>query len=348
MRALALAEQLGEIPLLALTLMTLAEYYTHTGQLAEAHRMEEQALSLASGEDQWLIARAHAMMGHILHHSGQLALAHSHFQEALSISGERALLAFPSCVAVAFDIHTLWLLGYPERALRLSRESAVELASAHFGLAWVYDATCQLDQYRRDLQAVREHVEEYRRLNAESGEGIAGWEPHAVTLSGWVDALTGRADEGIRAMRRGVAAYREMEFGLNLPYYLTVLTDGCLWAGRLEEGLAAAEEGLQEVERTRDVRHEAELRRLRGELLLGLGEDAEEVETCFRQAIAVAQAQAARSWELRATTSLARLLRDQGRIAEAREALAAIYGWFTEGFDTPDLLDARALLEELG
>ena len=148
-------------------------------------------------------------------------------------------------------------------------------------------------------------------------------------------------------MRRGVALFRAAGVDLCLPYYLGVFADGCLYAGRAEEGLSAAEEGLAEVERTGDVRHEAELYRLRGELLLTLGEDAEEVESCFREAIAVAQRQEARSWELRATVSLARLLRGQDRGAEAQEALAAIYGWFTEGFDTVDLKEAKALLEEL-
>ncbi|MBN1402550.1 MAG: hypothetical protein JXA74_17045, partial [Anaerolineae bacterium] len=119
-------------------------------------------------------------------------------------------------------------------------------------------------------------------------------------------------------------------------------------AGRAEEGLALLDEALEQVERTGERWEEAELRRLQGELLRQRGDDPEAVEECYRQAIAVAQRQEARSWELRATTSLARLLRDQGRAAEAREALAAIYGWFTEGFDTPDLVEARALLAELG
>ena len=101
------------------------------------------------------------------------------------------------------------------------------------------------------------------------------------------------------------------------------------------------------MERTGERWSEAELHRLKGELLLQRGDDPEEVETCYRQAIAVAQRQEAKSWELRATTSLARLLRDQGRAAEARDILSPIYHWFTEGFDTPDLQDAKALLDEL-
>jgi predicted ATPase len=127
-----------------------------------------------------------------------------------------------------------------------------------------------------------------------------------------------------------------------------MLAEGYALAMQYEEGLRAGDEGLAHDERVDDRCAEAELYRIRGELLRQRGDDVEEVEECFRQAIAVARAQEAKSWELRATMSLARLLRDQGRAAEAREALAAIYGWFTEGFDTSDLVDARELLEQLG
>ena len=131
------------------------------------------------------------------------------------------------------------------------------------------------------------------------------------------------------------------------PQWKGYLAEALARAGHTEEGQALLDEALAQVQRTGERWNEAELHRLKGELLLQRGDDPEEVESCFRRAIEVAQRQEARSWELRATTSLARLLRDQGRVDDAREMLSAIYAWFTEGFDTPDLVEAKALLDEL-
>ena len=129
------------------------------------------------------------------------------------------------------------------------------------------------------------------------------------------------------------------------PHWLTLLAEGCGKAGRIEEALDILRQSLAEVERTGIRYHEAEMHRLEGELRLGFDEERSEV--CFQRAIGIARAQQAKSWELRAALSLARLWQRQGKPDQARELLAPIYGWFTEGFELPDLTAARSLLAEL-
>ena len=149
-------------------------------------------------------------------------------------------------------------------------------------------------------------------------------------------------------MRRGLTAYRATSAELWVPYFLGLLADAQGKAGQPAEALVLLEEGLERVERTRERWYEAELCRFRGELLLSVPDpNRAEAEASFHRAIAVAREQDARMWELRAATSLARLWRDQGKPVEARDLLAPVYGWFTEGFDTADLQEAKALLEEL-
>jgi predicted ATPase len=168
---------------------------------------------------------------------------------------------------------------------------------------------------------------------------------HAMVLRGWALVEEGRCEEGIAQLREGVDAYRATGANVESPHWLTLLTEGCGKAGRIEEALDILREGLAEVERTGIRYHEAEMHRLEGELRLGF--DEEQSEVCLQRAIEIARAQQAKSWELRAATSLAWLWRDQGKRSEARDLLAPVYGWFTEGFGTPVLQEAKALLEEL-
>ena len=164
---------------------------------------------------------------------------------------------------------------------------------------------------------------------------------------GWVHAQTGQMEQGIAELRQALAD--RSQGVMSLPTHQRgYLAEALARAGRVDEGLRVLEEALEEVERTGVRFGEPELHRLKGELFLQRGDDPEKAEACFRRAIVVAQRQEARSWELRATTSLARLLQQQGRREEARRELAAIYGWFSEGFDTPDLQEAKALLDSLG
>jgi len=149
-------------------------------------------------------------------------------------------------------------------------------------------------------------------------------------------------------MRQGIAAWRATGAELQRPYYLALLAEAFGKAGQADEGLSVLTEALAAVHKTEERLYEAELYRLKGELLLSLSaENQAEAEACFHKAIDIAQRQSAKSLELRAVMSLSRLLEMQGKTAEARQMLTEIYGWFTEGFDTADLQEAKALLEEL-
>jgi len=147
-------------------------------------------------------------------------------------------------------------------------------------------------------------------------------------------------------LRSGSTAYRAVGQEAWMPYFITLLAAACEIAGQIQESLALVDEALQIVGRTGERWYAAELNRHKGQLLLRQGH-AEAAEELYRKALSIAREQEAKLWELRAAASLARLSRDQGRRAEARHLLAPVYGWFTEGFDTPDLKDAKALLDEL-
>ena len=183
------------------------------------------------------------------------------------------------------------------------------------------------------------------RLSMEGGFSLLqAW---AAWYLGWVRTQRGEVEEGIAQMLQGMTGWRSIGMEVSVPCFLAWTAEAYGRAGQVEKGLALAEEALDLVEKTGERAWEAEVLRRKGELLQ-LSSKPSEAETCFRQAIEVARRQEAKSWELRATLSLSRLLQKEGRSEEARGLLSEIYGWFTEGFDTPDLQEARALLEELG
>jgi predicted ATPase len=180
-------------------------------------------------------------------------------------------------------------------------------------------------------------------------QGFPFWGACGTILQGWALAEQGQSAEGIAQMCQGIAAYRATGAELALPCYLALLAEAYGQAGQADEGLRVLAEALTAVHTTGERHHEAELYRLKGELLLKQDvPDAQEAESCLRQAVDVAHQQQAKSFELRAAMSLSRLWQQQGKRTEARALLAPIYDWFTEGFDTADLQEAKALLEELG
>jgi predicted ATPase len=204
-------------------------------------------------------------------------------------------------------------------------------------------AGCMFSEMRRDALALKDHAEELMRL---ASEKVPMWSPSGQRYWGGALAMLGQVHEGIAQMREGMAAIQSGGALCCLSETLCYLAKAQAGAGQPEEGLATLTEALAFVEQT-DQRHsEAELYRLRAVLQLMQGRDAAS-EASLHKAIQVARRQQARSWELRATTSLARLWQKQGKQETARGALAEIYGWFTEGFDTADLKEAKALLEQL-
>ena len=179
-------------------------------------------------------------------------------------------------------------------------------------------------------------------------EIIPFFRAHAIMLRGWALVEEGQGEEGIAQLREGLATYRALGAQIECSHWLALLAEAYRDTGRPTEGLRPIAEALDHVAQTGIVYYEAELHRLDGELRLHLdAPDEQRAEASFRRALEIARRQQAKSWELRAATSLGRLRGEQGRRMEARDLLAPVYGWFTEGFDTADLREAAALLSEL-
>jgi predicted ATPase len=252
-------------------------------------------------------------------------------------------------VCLTHSAWTLWQLGYPDQALTRGNE-ALALAqrlSHPFNLAYAEFFVGVLRQLRREARAAQEHAESGIALSTEHGfiELLAD----ATALRGWAMAQHGRNEEAIAQIQEGLAASHAIGVELWRPYFLCLLAEAYMETGRLDDGLSALTEGLATAEEHEDRHNQAEIHRLKGELLLKQDDsNATEAHGCFRRAIEIARKQSAKSLELRATMSLARPLANQGKRDEARAMLAKIYNWFTEGFDTADLKDVKALLDELG
>jgi tetratricopeptide (TPR) repeat protein len=242
----------------------------------------------------------------------------------------------------------LLLLGHPERALTHSREA---LNGAHeqlrpYMLAATMHQQNVVDQLRGNRRTVEERATGLIELTRD--QGFAHWHATATFLHGWALAAAGGVAAGLDEMRRGLAAKQATGAQLKVPYYLGLMAGVLREAGSGSEALTLLDDALARVNQTGEHWFEAELHRLKGEAVLACSSRrVAESEACYRQALAVAQNQGARLWQLRAATSLARLWAEQGRRAESHDLLAPVYGWFTEGLDTADLKDARALLEEL-
>ena len=251
-----------------------------------------------------------------------------------------------SCLSVA--AWTLWHLGYPDQALKRGNEAlALSQTLSHpLSLAAAEFFFGILRQFRREARAAQETADALIALCAE--HGFTYWSALAAIFRGWAMAEQGRNDEGMAQIQEGLAGIRATGSQLNRPYFLCLLAEACTKSGRIDDGLGALMEALAAVDEHENRQYEAEIHRLNGELLLKQDDsNATDAQNCFERAIRIARNQSAKSLELRATTSLARLLDKQGHRDEARTMLSKIYGWFTEGFDTADLKDAKALLDEL-
>jgi DNA-binding SARP family transcriptional activator/predicted ATPase len=361
-RARELCQQMGRTSDLCGILGQLATPHYVRAELRRARALAEEAFSLAQQTgDPLLVALGHWRLAYVLFALGEFTEARAHLEPMIAfyepqhhsrlvlLSGSDAGLS-----ALAYDACCLWYLGYPEQALQKSEEAFVLARAINhpFSLAEiVLFAGCLLNSLRRDAKIVKDNAEELVQLASE--KLMPTWLGMGVRYRGEALAMLGQVQEGMAQMREGIAIEHSTGCGLHLPRTLGALAEAQARAGNAEEGLATLAEALDLVEQTDERCWEAELHRLRGELLLAQGQEAgaeaslHHAERCFQHAIEVARRQQAKSWELRATTSLARLWQAQGRADEAQEALAGIYGWFTEGFGTPDLREARALLETL-
>jgi TOMM system kinase/cyclase fusion protein len=354
-RARELCHQVGETPQLFSVLMGLCMFYRQRGAFQTACQVGEQCLALAQHVDApALLLEAHCALGVPLFYLGELALSRFHLeqgsalynlQQSRSHAFRYGLDPGVNCLLVAWP---LWLLGYPDQALERSREAltlAQEL-SHPYSLAYALQSAMRLHRFRREVQAAREQAEDLVTLSDQ--QGFAQWLAGGTMMCGWALTVQGQEGEGMAQMHHGLTAWRAMGIEAGLPYWLAMLAEAYGSTGQVEAGRRVLAEALTLVDTTEERWWEAELHRLEGELLLALSTDhAAQAETCFHQALDIARRQQAKSLELRAAMSLSRLWQQQGKRAEAYQLLAETYGWFTEGFDTADLQEAKALLAEL-
>jgi TOMM system kinase/cyclase fusion protein len=355
-RARELCQQVGGTQQLFGVLPGLHHFHIVRAELQTARELGEELLALAQHiQDPMYLLGAHWTLGGALFCLGEFVRAREHWAQSIALYEPQQhhahTVLFGWNLGVfgrAWAPHVLWALGYPDQALAMSREAltlAQEL-SHPFTLAIALAYAAILHQFRGEPHAVHMQAEAVIALCTE--QQFAYYLAWGMTMQGWAQVVQGQDEEGLAQIRRGLAALRATGAALRLPYYLALLAEACGQTGHAAEGLTLLAEALAQAHKTEESWTEAELHRLKGELLLSLSTDNQaEVEGCLHQALAVARRQQAKSLELRAAVSLSRLWQQQGKRAEARELLASIYGWFTEGFDTADLQEARVLLEAL-
>ena len=352
-RARELCQQVGDTPQIFPVLVGLDLFYSVRGELQTAYELEEQLLALAQEEqNEAFLMVAHCGLGLTLNYLGKFITAKEHLEQSISFYGpemrrtHRGWVEFgvgsPAVIAL-----TLWSLGYPDQALERSRE-AITLArdrSHPWSLCIALTYASLTHCLCRETHAAEELAEEIVTISTEYG--FPFYLTLGNSLKGYAMAMQGE-EEGISLLRQSLADSRAMGAEALRPYFLSILAETYWKVGQTKEGLATLEESLALVDKNGERFCEADLHRLKGELLLAQSDGNQiEAEACYHKALEVARSQQAKSWELRAAMSLSRLWGKQGKREEAKNLLAPVYDWFTEGFDTADLKDAKALLEEL-
>jgi predicted ATPase len=321
------------------------------------------------------------MLGNTLFHIGEFIPAREHLEQGIALydlrqhrhhafrSGQDAGVA-----CLGYTAWILWCLGYPNQARKRCQEAlalAQEL-SHPFNIAWTALSAIVFYQLLREEQATQEQAGAAITLASE--QGFAFLLAYATCFKGWALAMQGRGEEGVAQIRQGMVAWQATGAEFWRPHILALLAEAYAKVGQAEDGLNMLTEALEVADKTGERSYEAELYRLKGTLTLQSKASLEHVQdtsktgqnksavanprpltpnpqgeaaACFLKAIEIARTQSAKSWELRATVSLARLWPQRGKKKQAHERLAEIYNWFTEGFDTADLQEAKALLEEL-
>jgi predicted ATPase len=356
-RARELCTELDNTHIAFLVLRGLWAFHLTRANYQVAYESANEFLILAQrGDDSGLMVEAHFLVGFTLQFLGEFGSARTHCDKgtALYDSKVHRALAFsfgvdPGVNCLSCAPLAIWSLGYPDESLERSSEALrlAEKLNHPFSLGWALIAATWFRQYRLEESAVEKQAESASALAAEQGFPL--WSAWATILRGWVMSARGRTTEGIKQICEGLDFMRAVNAELARTHFLGLLAESYSKSGKREEAVTTLAEALGVVNKTGERFYEAELYRLKGELLLmGHNLDMGGAENSFCTAIEIARKQSAKSWELRATTSLARLLRDTGRRDEARTMLAEIYNWFTEGFDTKDLKEAKSVLDELG
>jgi serine/threonine protein kinase/tetratricopeptide (TPR) repeat protein len=356
-RARKLCEQMGDDPRFFAALVGVWAYHLVRAQFETAHRLCEQMLQLAEQSQNPALRVVASMCRAKVHYfQGDLVSTRQLGERALALDRRDYHEAYLSVYTEDGGISVrrehsfcLWLLGYPDRALALAHEAVTlaEQTSHPFGLGAAHHTTASVLAFFRDWQSSQKEFEKVFALGEE--HALGDMLKHATASHALNLAYQHPTEEALERAKQVIEALNAQGVMLARARYLARMGEVFWMAGRCAEGLAAIAEALALVERTGERVAEAEIWRVKGELLLkAAASNAQpEAERCYHQAIEIARQQHAKSWELRAAQSLARLWQRQGKTAAARQMLAEIYSWFTEGLGTADLKDARELLEDL-
>jgi len=325
-------------------------YHNNLLEMEKAQHFAEEALRVAErlGDAARLVG-AHATLGASLYHQGKLEPALAHFRRGVEMFDPN--MQFPDWpawhpgVQCQFYLGLIsWMLGYPDRSLeelRVAVKSAETLGHA-LTLATTLCWAALVHIFRHEPSAVADYTRRALRICEE--QRIAHYHAFALVIEGWALGAFGDSEKGLAQIEQGLDSYG---LGASQQILLALQADAQLAIGKPEAPLVSVAAGLKAVEKTGGAPLEAEFHRLKGEAMLAGAGTVSEAETAIEQGLDVARRQNAKSWELRGAMSFARLRRQQGRPQEAAALLAPIYAWFTEGFDTADLREAKALLDQL-
>jgi len=355
-RAREICQQIGDTTQLFQVLTGLFSFHLVRAEYQTTYQLGEQMMSLAQRkQDTGLIMAVKGQLGITLFWLGEFTSAQDHLEQAIANFDPQQqyshILSLPShhmehCLL--YEALILQWLGYPDQAIKKNRE-AISIATkfAHpYTLATAMFFSAWLHYSRREFRSAQELAN--KAVNISSEHGYPFWRTAGTMLLGWALAEQGKIEEGIAKIHQGLDSYRNTGAEQWLPCALSLLAEAYGKAGKIEGGLQLLEEALTLVDKTEERWWEAELYRLTGELLLSLvTSDKVEAERNFRQAIDVARSQQTKSMELKAAVSLSRLWCDQDKRDPARKLLTEICGWFTEGFDTAEVKEAKVLLEKL-
>ena len=351
-RAKELSEKLKDQSRHAAALVGLANVFEARADYRKSQvLLEEFQGQVTDNRPESLLVESHTLMACSLFHQGAFAQSVEHAKHAVMLyrpGGSYPFLAAsgadPAIGADDWAALSLWFLGYPDRAFAKAQEVLRRAQDHVFSLALAQDQAAAVHMLRREPDSVRELAG--AAIDVASKNGFPYWVAVGSILRGWASVMQGETGEGIADINRGLEGCRAAHVEMDRPFYLALLAEAYVHGGQLSEAASALDEAFAMVRNSRTFFYEAELYRLRANVLVGAGaESLQDVDTCLQQALEAARRYATPSLELRAAVSLARFWRDHGNGCQARELLAGIYTRFSEGFGTADLAEAREMLD---